>query len=204
MIAIATTPIDPLHCSFPRSRWWSLLQENFQTARGSDDLDEDEITTWAYMQLRRHAAIAALRLGLREPDAASMLAHEAVIRLNNDAVRARFDPRRGSAWGFIWGILWNLGREHVRRIARERAAKLRIPSHSDMAECPCAVAQRNEVMAVLKGVFAELSLDERQVLVTRFGPLFGATALPRRDSGWDEVQLHRLLKHLRIRLDRFG
>ena len=80
------------------------------------------------------------------------------------ALRAKFNPRKGSAKTWLYAIALNVLRDHVRRAAAEgRAyAKVDVPAGGD----PFAdVEVRDELMRALAGLAAE----EREAISLRYG-----------------------------------
>ncbi len=111
--------------------------------------------------------------------------------------RRRFDPRRGTARGWLYSIAVNCARDHARRQGAETRALERVAagqSREPEAEMP-DVGGRDLVMRAL----AELSDEEREAVALRYGADLTlreiATAIGK-NQGTVEARVYRALAKL--------
>ncbi|MGH2949816.1 MAG: RNA polymerase sigma factor [Solirubrobacteraceae bacterium] len=83
------------------------------------------------------------------------------------ALRARFNPRRGSAKTWLYAIALNVWRDHARRAAAEGRALERTGTPADALHDPRveSLGEREELHRAL----ATLAPEEREAIALRFG-----------------------------------
>jgi RNA polymerase sigma factor (sigma-70 family) len=122
-------------------------------------LKDDEFERLYSAEAQGLFAFLAYRTGDR------VLAEDLLADAFERALRARFNPRKGSAKTWLYAIALNVLRDHVRRIAAEGRAYARVDAGSDAADPFADVEVRHELMRALAGLAAE----EREAISLRFG-----------------------------------
>ena len=118
--------------------------------------------------------------------------------------RRRFDPRRGSARGWLYSVAVNCARDHARRQAAEARAFERVTAGESQAweGGLTDVEGRDQVMQAL----AQLSEEEREVIALRYGAdltLRDIATSTKTKPATVEARVYRALGKLRELIDDF-
>lgn len=201
MLAIdtCTSATEPVPCPAD-TPWWIHLSRDPVLGADATGLAPDQAQAWASTTLRQWAGRLAQRLKLRDPQAADVLVSEVVVRLEDPAVLARFNAKRGSFPGFAHGVMYHVALGMVRSEARRRRHIRALADFSlNFVEHQSAAGAMPAPVADLEHAVRQLAEGDRQLLARRFGSLFGTNA-GGRFTARDRRRLSALLSHLRERL----
>jgi RNA polymerase sigma factor (sigma-70 family) len=121
-------------------------------------LKDDEFERLYSEQAQSLFAFLAYRTGDR------VLAEDLLADAFERALRAKFNPRKGSAKTWLYAIALNVLRDHVRRSAAESRAYERVET-GEARDAFADVEVRDELMQGL----SRLSAEEREAIALRFG-----------------------------------
>ena len=112
-------------------------------------MKDDEFERLYSEQAQSLFAFLAYRTGDR------VLAEDLLADAFERALRARFNPRKGSAKTWLYAIALNVLRDHVRRVAAEGRAYAKVDSGEAGADPFAGVEVRDELLRALAGLAAE-------------------------------------------------
>ena len=122
-------------------------------------MKDDEFERLYSEQAQSLFAFLAYRTGDR------VLAEDLLADAFERALRAKFNPRKGSAKTWLYAIALNVLRDHVRRIAAEGRAYARVDAGETSPDPFADVEVRDELLRALGGLAAE----EREAISLRYG-----------------------------------
>jgi RNA polymerase sigma factor (sigma-70 family) len=122
-------------------------------------LKDDEFERLYSEQAQSLFAFLAYRTGDR------VLAEDLLADAFERALRAKFNPRKGSAKTWLYAIALNVLRDHVRRVAAEGRAYAKVDGGDAGSDPFAGVEVRDELLRALAGLAAE----EREAISLRYG-----------------------------------